>query len=98
MSMTNQETAKAKVKVRVFVAIVIPDMAALCMADEQRVWRYGLERAGNACRHGFFRTFVNLVRTRGTPAELRFLAGDDLFYKPGIDCDGFSKHKSSFPG
>jgi len=49
--MANQETAKTKMKVCVFVAIVVPDMAALRMTDEQRVWRYGLKRAGNTCWH-----------------------------------------------
>src|SRR6266699_4965313 len=98
MSMANQETAKTKVKIRVFVAIVVPDMAALRTTDEQRVRGYGLKRTGNACWHRFFRTFVNLVRTRSAPAKLCLLAGDDVFYKPGIDCDGFPKHKGSFPG
>src|SRR5215472_4358759 len=99
MSMANQETAKTKMKVCIFVAIVVPDMAALRMTDEQRVRRYGLKRAGNTCWHGFFCTFVNLVRTRCAPAKLCLLAHDDFFYKPGIDCNGFPKHKGGpFPG
>src|SRR5215472_6575680 len=43
MRMANQETAKTEMKVCVFVAIVVPDMAALCTTDEQRVWRYSLK-------------------------------------------------------
>ncbi len=84
--------AKAVVKVDVFVAVDVPDPAALSVIHEDRLRRGVLKRGGDSSRNELFRLLPELVRLLPLRPKPFLLSGDQFDDATGRDRLGNGAH------